>query len=226
MKWILVGKRHPGPVSKSQLRQVALWAADYHFAIATALVPYFTTFSSFIHSTWLKMMGMNIDYISKIAVFPLPSVLDLISIKRCFVSTTTFQCEKNGELFQTKLLGSSIGYRVHIDPNVNVSCKVVPPFSLIQHDIGQDITDKCSTLDEHQENMFFQVKLNLLYLILLGVVLLSLIPTYELWIEFFDPKTAEKAVPVVAFLLVVQTAVWIVLLYALQFAALGFDGTK
>ena len=73
-----------------------LQAADWHFQVATGLLPSMTT-NSRLWNIMLMMHGMDIDISSKVAgvgSFLLPSTVDLIKVKNSFISVATFSTRR------------------------------------------------------------------------------------------------------------------------------------
>jgi hypothetical protein len=58
------------------------------------------------------------------------------------------------------------------------------------------------------------------------MVLLSMVPSYELWMNVIQPASVWIAVPTLAMLLAIQSIAWLVLLYVLSLAGLGGTSFK
>jgi len=65
-KWILIGRRTPGPLRNSLWRVAADWAADYHYNIAMSLPLVSVLNNSRIWNVVLMMYGMDIDLHSQV----------------------------------------------------------------------------------------------------------------------------------------------------------------
>lgn len=82
------------------------------------------------------LYGMNIDFSSKIdGEFYPPSKVDLISVESSFVSSATFETEKDGTFHQIELDQSSIAWGSNLRAGVNVSRAVVAPMTDVTESI-------------------------------------------------------------------------------------------
>jgi carbonic anhydrase/acetyltransferase-like protein (isoleucine patch superfamily) len=223
LKWILVGRRRPGPKSQNICRRAALWAADFHYTAMCGLLISVTSNSSALWITVLKLMGGDFDYGSTVNAinFP-PSTVDLISVKgRSFLAFISLGVEQDGYLCQTKIEDSSVGIHSRLEANITVSNAVVPPFTLVDKNLSSTQKDRRGSSISTCDNWTRHVVLNVLYILTFGIALLSLVPVYDMWMRVFRPNTIEEAVPVLAVSLIMQTIVWFVILRIIQLFALG-----
>ena len=224
LKWIMIGKKRPGPFQDSLWRAATDWMVDYHHRISGFVVLILTNYSRL----WIilyKLYGMDVD---KLSIFPprimAPSKVDLISSRHSYFAITTFDVTCKGNYEMTRVDQSSISYNVHLDPGVTVSRSIVPILSHVTEDIVKDTPDPkfSSKSPAAQWRTLLAHEAFTIAVVLLAFV--SLIPAFELWQNVFDPQSAETAVPVLALVLVVQSLVW--LLIAAAFHLVLYGNTK
>jgi hypothetical protein len=82
LKWILIGRRKPGPFAHNVLRTIADWIANYHHRIGT-LILHELFINLRVWNLVQRLYGVDIDIYSKtLELLIPPSQADLISIKR------------------------------------------------------------------------------------------------------------------------------------------------
>lgn len=222
IKWLLIGKRNPGPIGTSVWRKAALWAADWHFEKTPWVLASVCRHHPLFWCCFYKLMGMDIDFQSKILPSSVkPSTADLVKVRKSVVSQVTFDLEKSGQLHETALIESSMGLGSHVDAGTCVSKKIIPPMTYIRESTFQEQLDDRATLLSTGEIIQKNVVVSMLYGLMFGVVFGSLIPTYELWMEVIRPEPINEAVPVLALSLAIQTLVWSFIPPSLEWAANG-----
>lgn len=65
LKWIMIGRRRPGPYVGTLLRTSADWMVDYHFQIG-AMLWHYSYLNSRIWNVILILHGMDIDFASRL----------------------------------------------------------------------------------------------------------------------------------------------------------------
>lgn len=232
LKWILVGKRrseatttlrshHSVHVHKTTLREeICHWAADWHYS--NALQFFFITAcgGGRIWNMILKLHGMDIDLESHLVTpDPIkPSKLDLVSIKKSFVSLTLFEVESNNRLNKIKVKESTIGYGCKVaadDGDVNISKAALFPFTRVLNDFngGNNWTRNVETfgiLGLYAKAIFYYV------FIVLGGIFCSLLPSYELWNKCWTSGNIWIAIPLVVATLVLHVITLATILRLLQ----------
>jgi acyl-CoA synthetase (AMP-forming)/AMP-acid ligase II/acyl carrier protein len=225
LKWILIGRRKPGPFADNVLRTMADWIADYHHRIATLFL-HQLSFNSRVWNFVQRLYGVDIDIYSKTLELIPPSQADLISIKRSFVSTAFFNTELNGEYKRIDVKESSIGFGVRVGASVELTRTVVPPLRYVTESTVRETADERYSSQSFLSLLWSEGIVLLLYLVSFSMVLISMVPSYELWMTVIQPASVWSAVPTLAMLLAVQTIAWLVLLYVLSLAGLGGTSFK
>jgi acyl-CoA synthetase (AMP-forming)/AMP-acid ligase II/acyl carrier protein len=228
LKWILIGKRKPGPFDDSLSRKICDWAADWHFQTTTGLLLSFSSHSRFWNLV-LMLHGMDIDFDTKLAAAGtfLPSKVDLIEVKESFISAASFENKRNNTYFKTTVEQSSIGLLAHVGPaeNLIISKAIVSPLTHVSSSIQQETLDHRMTGFSKQAILTNEVMLNVGYVACLGMIFITLLPSYELWMYAFNnPQSIWTAVPALACALALQTLSWTVVLSIFQFVTLIFSG--
>jgi len=234
MKWILIGKRRPGPVNNSLWRNFADWAADWHFRVSTDLVYGISSYSR-IWNVVLWLYGMDIDFYSTVQALSFsPSKMDLVKIKQSFVSSGLSINVNDGKTYRhIELNKSSIGHLVHIEPEYSsdtmkeilVKQATIPPMSCITHNINNYGS---STKKQYQkmscwELLKYDVLVAIGYSIYWVLLFCTFIPPYELWMHCFgNPSSIWVAVPALTSALALQTISWIFLCLIFQSITLAF----
>jgi hypothetical protein len=221
LKWILIGRRKPGPFAEdSVLRTMADWIADYHHRIATFVLHELFS-NSRVWNLVQRLYGVDIDMYSKTSQLIPPSQADLVSIKRSFVSVAFLNTKWNGEYTRTDIKESSIGWGVRLGASVELARTVVPPMRYVTESTVRETADERYSNLSFLSQLWLEGLLLLLYLASFSMVLLSMVPSYELWMNVIQPASVWIAVPTLAMLLAAQTIAWLVLLYVLSLAGLG-----
>ncbi|CAB9523597.1 Putative fatty-acid--CoA ligase FadD21 [Seminavis robusta] len=137
MKWLLVGRRRPGQ-SESEFQKLCHWMADFYFGIYRTLFDMVAE-NTVLVNLILKAMGMDLDLQSKVwlFVFP-PSKVDLVSVKRSFVSSTTLDLSVDGKPQSVTIQDSSIGHTVVLRGGATIQFSELVPFSLVTEDMIGD----------------------------------------------------------------------------------------
>jgi acyl-CoA synthetase (AMP-forming)/AMP-acid ligase II len=218
VKWLLIGKRQPGPCKESLWREAADWAADFHFFAATRLLNSVSRYSRFWNIIlWLH--GMDIDEQSSILIgsFP-PSQLDLISLRNSFCPVGSFETRKDGQCYRTDIIESSLGRNYCIGPGKKIVRATIQPMSFVQHDVIRDDLDKRCTTTSLPDMFLLEAEYwfyGILLIILVGY--LSLIPSFEVWM-LVSPPSVFWAVPTLAVVFFLQTVSWSVIYFLFELA--------
>jgi hypothetical protein len=222
IKWVLIGKRRPGVYQQTLFRDMADWAADWHFRVAVGLLLSVSSHSR-IWNIILMLHGLDVDLHSRLvgAGNFLPSQVDLLKIRNSFISGATFGTKSNGKYFKIEVNESSIGLLVHVGPgDITLSKAVVPPFTHVMKSIINETSDERMS-DQSMLKIFgHELVLGVGYLISMVAFFYTLIPSYELWTNVFDPVTVWEAIPAFATSLILQTICWTLLLAGVQYVAL------
>ena len=222
IKWVLIGKRVAGSFDDSLWRKAADWAADWHYSTSIQVL-YSVTSNSHLWNVVLRLHGMDVDMRSQVFAHRfLPSQMDLIKVRSSFISSgAMFDVKKKDAYYETDVSDSSIGWNVRVGPGVQISKAVVSPSlhvtkSIIKHEY-----------DERFEHVsFFSVfKREMLmisgYIMLVGAILLSLIPSFELWMRAIAPTSIWAAVTTLSLAVMVQMVSWTILFAMIQTIALA-----
>ncbi len=224
LKWVLIGKRVPGPAKETVWTTFADWAVDWHFQVGTGLLLSVTTHSR-LWNIVLMMHGMDLDISSKIAGVGsfLPSKIDLIKVKNSFISVATFNTKSHNQYHQTTITDSSIGLLVDMSPksDMNITNSIVPPMTHLTSSISQDKQDP-RVFNFTSTQLFVQeILMSFGYLVSFGLLFCTLVPSYELWMNVFgNPSSIWMAVPALACSLLLQTIVWTLVFACFQHIAL------
>lgn len=223
IKWLLIGKRHPGAMETSLMRPFNNWAADYHFRLSTVIL-FSISSNSRVWNAILMLYGMDIDFWSKVGAvsFP-PSQVDLVSIKQSFVSKVSFEVEDNGEYHQTVIEESSLGYDAVIGSGVRVARSVVAPNRYVTTDAIAN-TDGVNIASKGQV-FFASLQTDMLYVLFFMLLFASMLPACELVTAVgrsagWSPKYFA---PLFLILCLVQLASFLLLLKLIQLLTYGFS---
>jgi hypothetical protein len=225
LKWILIGRQKAGPFADSVLRTMADWIVDYHHGIGTFALHTLSS-NSRVWNLVQWLYGVDIDMYSKTNGLIPPSQTDLISIKRSFVSTVSFNTELNGEYKQTEMKESSVGWGVRVGASVELTRAVVPPLRCVTETTVRETADERYSSQSFLSLLWLEGIVLLMFLVLYFMVLLSMVPSYELWMKVIQPASVWIAVPTFAMVLATQTISSLVLLCVLSLAALGGTSFK
>jgi hypothetical protein len=224
LKWLLIGKRRPGPANESLWRTFADWAADWHFQVATGVLLSMTTHSR-LWNIILMMHGMDIDISSRVAGVGsfLPSKVDLIKVHNSFISVATFSTKSNTRYHQTTIENSSIGLLVHVSPDteLEITGSTLPPMTHVASSITQDKPDPRVFDFTSMELIIQEILMSFGYALSFGFLFFTLIPSYELWMNIFgNPSSIWIAVPALASALALQTVSWTLVFACFQYVTL------
>ncbi|CAB9500899.1 expressed unknown protein [Seminavis robusta] len=221
VKWLLIGRRNPGPAREYVWQAFADWAADYHFSLAILLYRIVAS-QSRLSNLLLMLHGMSLDFASKvnIACFP-PSKVDMICMRRSFVANCTFDVRKNGEFRKTIIEDSTIGSGSHIAPGMSLCRAVVPPLSFV----GEDVDKKGMKHMSHLVNswrLYFHEIVNLyLHCVFIAVFYVTLLPAYKYWMLFYEAGINGGHFWIVSVgVITILTYTWALVLLVLQAIAL------
>ena len=169
--------------------------------------------------------GMDIDLDSKIQGLNFaPSNMDLLQIKRSFVSAVSFSVKKENkkEYVATKINCASIGLFSHLSPAIEISNTVVPPQTYVSKDLIQSIPDTRCPDQRSTMKVFKQEFVSAIcYIIFIIGVCMHLIPPYILWVDVFAVgDSIWVAVFALPTALVVQTVSYFAFVMILQSIAL------
>mmetsp|Transcript_19015 Transcript_19015/g.44307 ORF Transcript_19015/g.44307 Transcript_19015/m.44307 type:complete len:531 (-) Transcript_19015:478-2070(-) len=210
LKWVLIGRRSPG-LSVSLWKRATEFVCDYHFRVSVGWLFYVSNLSK-VWNLIMMMHGLDIDLVSTINVGSiLPSKVDLIEIKRSFVSAGV-SFGMNG---RTKIVESSIGYFATISSGVNITRSVVR--SMVH--IRESQEDNQSDPSQSNLSWTYYPLLEIQYMVMFGLVIVTLIPSFEL----FQATVLESSLPVAVVgimgSIVVQCFTWTCFLRFYQFMA-------
>jgi len=122
-KWLLVGKRKPGSFPQTFVTEMADWAADWHFRVATELFFSFTAYSKvwnvilflsfFSCHSFPAWNGCRPEVHFSADNFP-PSKVDLIKVIELFLcSTASFVTKTENEHHKITIDQNSVRYNAH-----------------------------------------------------------------------------------------------------------------
>jgi len=216
LKWVMIGKRRPGPFNDSVWRKFIDWAVDWHFVVTSNYLVSLTHASRFWKIV-MRLHGLGIDLSSTCTRFAvMPSTADLIKIRNSFVSRCALKTKSNNCYHLINIENSSVGYMVEVLPknDLTIAGAVVPPLSKVSESI---VHQKISDLQINQVTMLDMMKheifLSSLYVLALSLLICTLIPPYELWMVVFgNPNSISVAVFALACAMIVHTLVWTILI--------------
>ena len=228
MKWVIIGKRTEGPFSDSLRRTFADWAVDWHFGISINMLCVISSRSR-VWNVVLWLHGMDIDSSSVVlATNFLPSMMDLVTIKRSFLSSPiSIKIKGEKSYFSIDITNSSIGYRVSLDPEgyMQITNTIIPPLTRVTNSTKKDSKDNVRGLVEgfSMWELIKDESIHAVFCVLSCAILFcSLLPPYEIWMNCFgDPTSIWMAVPALASTLAVQTISWVALFAVWQAVALA-----
>ncbi|CAB9519444.1 Putative fatty-acid--CoA ligase FadD21 [Seminavis robusta] len=225
MKWILIGHRKPGPVTKTSIVQESLdWVVDYHFFVSLVLLDLVAE-NAVIINGFLWLLGLDIDMETKVwgVHFP-PSKVDLMCLKKSTLSLSHFDVKQDGEYKKIHIENTSIGHSVTIDGGVTIDSAQVNPLTHVTANIQGSLSSKGTRLPLSK-----RLVVDLATPSIATVLFFSLIPTYEFFqVDFFTPLSGFPIVKL-ALALVVFCFTWVLLLVFLQwlmFPSQSFLGRK
>lgn len=228
LKWLLIGKRRPGPCREGLWRSIFDWGADYHFQISLSALNAITE-NSRAWNLILMLFGMDTDLSSAMfASFIVPSKVDLLCIQRSFVGVMTLDTKAHGAYHRIKIKDeSSIGWGAHIGPGVTIAGTRINPLTKVTDDVSHEVDGGSQGLfASHSDLLQHEIKLAFLYLVYLLSIFVSFMPSYELWEFGVKPSSVFLAVPAFAAALAAQTFTALLILCVFQMAAVGCGSTK
>lgn len=222
IKWIFIGKRKPGPFTDTLWKTILGWTSDWHYGnLFKASIMFPISFNSGIWNVILMMHGMDIDLKSKVSAQNYqPSFMDLVKIRKSFVSNASFSSCRGGRSYQISIIESSIGLGANVGPacDIAINRAIVSPLVHVENSLlGENVPG--SYIGSHRQ-LWDEILFTGLCFILLGAVFTSLIPSFELWVNIAQPNSVWTIVLALVCIFVVQTATWIALLRAMEFVAL------
>lgn len=193
MKWLFVGRRQPGS-STSDLQELLHWCADYHFNIYNGLFKVVAE-NTVMTNLFLMALGMDIDWESKVWLFILPpSKVDLVTVKRSFVSTATFDVVQNGQAQRVVIEDASIGHSLVLVGGAAVRYTEVVPFSRVTGDLIGD-AKKWEETHEKLYSVSRRLWVDVAVLPVTLCIAATFIPTYE----FMSSNVFGTVVPGMSF---------------------------
>jgi hypothetical protein len=139
-----------------------------------------------------------------------------------------FNTKWNDEYTRTDIKESSIGWGVQLGASVELARTVVPPMRYVTESTVRETADERYSDDERYTTQSFFLSqlwlegiLVLLYSVMCFMVLLSMVPSYELWMNGIQPASVWIAVPTLAMLLAAQSITSLLCLYVVSLAGLG-----
>ncbi|CAB9527997.1 Putative fatty-acid--CoA ligase FadD21 [Seminavis robusta] len=199
MKWILIGHRKPGPVTNNSIFQKSLdWMVDYHFFASIVLLDLVADNAVMVNAL-LWLLGLDIDMESKVwtKFFP-PSKVDLITLKKSTLSVTHFDVDQDGEYKKIHIENTSIGHSVIIDGGVTIKSAQINPLTHVTADIHGDLTTTGTRMPLSR-----RLVVDLATPLVIAILFLSLIPTFELFQLDYGTSSAGFLVVKVAVTLAV-----------------------
>mmetsp|Transcript_21784 Transcript_21784/g.50261 ORF Transcript_21784/g.50261 Transcript_21784/m.50261 type:complete len:249 (+) Transcript_21784:626-1372(+) len=160
----------------------------------------------------MMLHGLDIDLVSAInAVSSLPSKVGLIEIKRSFVSSGV-SFDTNG---RTKIVECSVGYFAKVSSGVEITRSVVHPMVHIR----ESQQDNHHSPSQSNLSWTYYPLLEIRYLVVFVLVVLTLIPSFEM----IQTAVLESSLPVAVVgimgSIVVQCLIWTCFLRLHQFLA-------
>jgi len=174
------------------------------------------------------MHGMNVDFGSKLnpSLF-LPSKVDLVRVRRSFISEMYFGVQNEGIYHRINIIQSSVGYGVHLAANsLEILGTVVPPFTRVTRSAVNDKDDNISSSSSLKigQLMKLEIPLTFGYVLYVGLIFGTMLPSYEVWVNVFgDPDSIWIAVPALACSLTLHTISMTVIFAIFQAVALAFS---
>jgi len=238
LKWILIGKKKPGPFKESLWTDFADWAADYHFRISRQLLVDVTV-NTRLWNILLMMHGMDVDLKSAIyADDQLPSQMDLLSVKDSFVSTFSFDpvseemvttdgTEQLVKIYENVTIrDSSVGWSTFAGPGVTIDRSLVSPLTCVTDDLVHTKHDSRRRAVSTSRHICHEMEVLIFNTVLIVAIVASFVPAFELWMNVIKPQTSLEAVPTLMAAIVVQTMVWILLFRLIELVVFLGDTSR
>ena len=218
LKWLLIGRRKPGPFRASLVREISDWAVDYHFLQSIRLLDTFAENSKLVN-IYLMALGMDIDLKSHVwAAYCPPSKVDLLTVRNTFMASIFFDTEQNGSYRKIKVFDSSTGASVVLKGGVTVRFSKISPFSHVKTDMVQSFEKPESWVRKLHP---YVEGLALVAMFAFGV---SSVPAYELFkIDVGDPLGLGFSVAKFGAVLGLQTCVWLLMCLIFQKVTMKVD---
>ncbi|CAB9498234.1 Putative fatty-acid--CoA ligase FadD21 [Seminavis robusta] len=222
LKWILIGKRRPGPVPLSWIRNVSDWFADYNYRLSI-LVFELVAANSIFGNLMLMTMGQDIDLNSKVWLFLFPpSQLDLVTVRNSFLSFESFRtCPGSGKEYQAiRIENSSIGHSTFIEGGAVIESERIHPLSFVPstHRSPKKPSEERSLECAPQPGALFWRKAwcDVFAVFYAITILLSTLPTIEVWkgletLEFLSSGVGSFVVKIFCAIIVQTASLWVCL---------------
>ncbi|CAB9507546.1 D-alanine--D-alanyl carrier protein ligase [Seminavis robusta] len=181
VKWMLIGKRRPGPVRSSWVREAIDWFADYNYHVSWMLFSSLGA-NSVCVNLLLKLLGLDVDLGSKVwaHMFP-PSQVDLICINDSFVSETEFCTKNSQEEYQNIYIEDcNIGHTVVIEAGgPPLVSETVPPMTFLSE--GHTAAYCNKPRQKNGTPYYTKLWADVFALFFLVLLFMSVLPTVEVW---------------------------------------------
>jgi hypothetical protein len=142
-----------------------------------------------------------------------PSQADLRSIKRSFASAAFFNTELDGECKRTDVKESSVGWGFKVVASVELTRTVALPLRHVKESTVREAAG-----ERHSSQFFLSLLflsegiVLLLHLVSFFMVLVSMVPSFELWMNVIQPASVWIAVSTLAMLLATEIMSFLVFL--------------
>lgn len=226
MKWALIGKRKAGCYNDTILRRMTDWAVDFHYrAFSNILLPFSS--NSKIWNVILLLHGTDIDFQSTVQSRNfVPSQMDLVKLRKSFVSLASFSLEGGGRYGSAIINNSSLGFLVNVSAAIDqvvIDQSIIPPFTQVTRSMrneaqGQNLSASSSSL---ARALIFELQASGLYIFVFGLFVIgTLVPSYELYQAVScSENTLLSQVIALAAALLLHTSLWTILLGIVQHVA-------
>jgi len=218
LKWVLIGRRRAHQSSNSLSQDVRFWVCDYHFQTSCWALMTFLGQSKLCHAV-LFLHGLDIDISSYVSGGwrgnLVPSKLDLIKIRKSFMPTASIDVD--GQAGKVEINQSTLGFNVHLTPGVQIVRSVIPPRVTVEEDCIDSIQEGSDDIGSSKMNgtweLVTSVVVNeLLQCVLSGFVLLSFVPSFELFMATaYHAPVAWVGIFGLCGAIVLQTLTWTLL---------------
>jgi len=217
LKWLILGERYPGDSKTSLSVELREWIVDYHCQLTLFILDVID--NSKLNNLYLKSFGMDIDVASHIWARNIkPSQLDFVSLKRTFLSWTSFDIKHNEQRKRIEISGSSFGHTCVVRGGACVKNAQIAPLSIVEGDIVAASREMSGARKGFQFNEF-RWTTEFMFFMYLATLAMSTIPAFELFqMDWGDTAGLGYSVVRFALVLALQTGVWLVLFWFFQHA--------
>ncbi|CAB9527913.1 Putative fatty-acid--CoA ligase FadD21 [Seminavis robusta] len=181
LKWTLIGRRRADQHT-SERQKLSYWMVDYHYNLHLIFFSLVAE-GALIVNLYLLALGLDIDH-SKVRPQNFqPSKVDLISVKRSFLSTDAFDIG-SGRALPISIEDCNVGHSVILQHGTKVVSTEIPPFTRVTKDVVGVAKERSE--DERLASACERLWVDLAVAPVILVIMMSFVPTFEFFrrVEF------------------------------------------